>query len=79
MLLLYVFVSDPPIAHGKFAACAAGRSLRSGAGGLGHQPVAGAITHPELQGVDANCVSAVVDSPFVGRSNLFQPQRLQKK
>ena len=35
-----------------------------------HEPVAAAITHPQLQAVDANRVSAVVGGPFVRDGNL---------
>ena len=38
--------------------------------GRRHEPVAGAITHQELQVVDANCVSAVVGGPFLGCGNV---------
>ena len=38
--------------------------------GCRHEPVAGAITHQELQAVDAHCVSAVVGCTFVGHGDL---------
>ena len=38
--------------------------------GCWYEAVAAAITHQELQAVDANCVGAVVGRPVVGRGNL---------
>jgi hypothetical protein len=35
-----------------------------------HEPVAAAITHPQLQAVDENRCSAVVGGPFIGSGNL---------